>query len=1318
MPKYEVGEAFIKIVPSADGFFKKLEADLKSIDAELPVRLVADVAPIRADIARLRDSEHADDLTIQVDADTSRARREIAAVKSEFDAAKALTALKFNVGVIGVGNLPAVATALASVAGAAQQVAQAGLVLPGVFAAGAATIGTFKLATAGVADAFKAVEKSADGSAASIKAANEALAGLAPSAREAVLAASSIKTELKNALQLPVQDNLFRGLAEDARKLVDSDLPVLQKGLGGIATSLNSNIHQVFTSLGSDRSKGLLDQILGNTSDAQYRITKAIDPLLHAFEQLGATSTNALPRLADGFGTVATHFDKFITAAAQDGRLDKWINDGITAAGHLGNTLLNVGKAFTAITEAAGGGGGLLAMLDTGSEKLAKFLNSTTGQADLKKFFDDGKQQLEKWLPILESLPGLFTGVLNASREWADVILPPLGQISSFLGEHKTLVQGVAEAFLAWKTIDGVTNLLGSLGLVSKSLRTEMPAAAAEGAAGVNKALALIVVPEIAKMLNDQLDKFLKEHAPDLDKANHAGEDSVGGPVDWGARLNPWSVENRNRRAADPQAGPTPTDPRTGLPATQSNAPADKDSRESGGVPGVGNTPLPPWRQAELQPTIPGRAHGGEISGGVPGKDSVLLAGMPGEHMLTVADVAAMGGQGNVYAFRRALHSGRLRGYANGGAILDENGNLVGTGPAPGPAPVAPSPFDGGGVAGSILGSLFSGAQGPLGLLNLAGGQATDTPGLQTQHGSGTLVQQPASLADRAAGLPGLWGLLGSAFSSDPDTNIANWGESTGKWLGNFASRAIGGFATSLWSGALGLVGLENSILSPNNTWNRAGQSIGQFAFSSDGPLGVLLGANDGPGSASSGKGPTAKQSREAGEKITRADQKVAEIQQRIAELPADAKDSQRLSLNNQLVNAQQEAADARADYAGLQTGSSRTIQAGAYTVGVQPPAGTGAERWRPAVRQALATFGPRFGITNVQAWEDALVRQIQTESGGNPGADNPGDSNGRGGTQHVSGLLQFLPSTFAANNITGGAYLDPYAQVAAAIQYVAKTYGMDANGAPRQIGRGVGYYTGGEIVGPRGLDAVPLRGTAGEWVIKQASAQKYGPAAMTAVNAGTAAINPTPSRPDFSPGDSIGHLNPGRGAAVIPSAPTTPLPVAPPAAPAPVATPPEQQQQTPAPQRQTYTGPVPVAPGPDELNHNLPAINTGIASGAAAIGNLAATAASTAAAAGTFGAAGAGGGGAGSLIAGGIQEVGKIATDVANVGSSFLVGNVTAGTTPNAYGELNLAAQNAPLTAPDNRRSYVFNGVDGRTIVDDIRLKDAQDMQAQLANF
>lgn len=163
--------------------------------------------------------------------------------------------------------------------------------------------------------------------------------------------------------------------------------------------------------------------------------------------------------------------------------------------------------------------------------------------------------------------------------------------------------------------------------------------------------------------------------------------------------------------------------------------------------------------------------------------------------------------------------------------------------------------------------------------------------------------------------------------------------------------------------------------------------------------------------------------------------------------------------------------------------------------MGIAPPlqGNFGAEGWRPTVRSVIAMYGPQLGITNSKAWEDALIRQIQTESGGNPKADNPTDGNGRGGQQHVSGLLQFLPSTFNAHNISGGAYLDPIAQIAAALDYVNSRYGVDGSGAPLHIGRGVGYATGGGVPGVGRGDIVPAMLEPGEHVFDRGDVAAMG---------------------------------------------------------------------------------------------------------------------------------------------------------------------------------------------------------------------------------
>lgn len=74
------------------------------------------------------------------------------------------------------------------------------------------------------------------------------------------------------------------------------------------------------------------------------------------------------------------------------------------------------------------------------------------------------------------------------------------------------------------------------------------------------------------------------------------------------------------------------------------------------------------------------RAFGGPIPGPshLKGVDSTLIMAAPGEHMLTAAEVDALGGHGEVYRLRAAIRSGRIPRYAGGGAIGASGGVAAG----------------------------------------------------------------------------------------------------------------------------------------------------------------------------------------------------------------------------------------------------------------------------------------------------------------------------------------------------------------------------------------------------------------------------------------------------------------------------------------------------------------------------------------------------------------------------------------------------------------------------------------------------------------
>ncbi|WP_318623212.1 hypothetical protein [Mycolicibacterium sp. D5.8-2] len=116
----------------------------------------------KTNVGRWRAAEQAKPIHIRVDADTGRARREVDALSSTLFKFGRSDVLKLNVGAAAITALPMLAAGLAEVAAGIQQVAQAGLALPGIMAGATASIGSLVFGLSGIGDAYDAMNKAAD----------------------------------------------------------------------------------------------------------------------------------------------------------------------------------------------------------------------------------------------------------------------------------------------------------------------------------------------------------------------------------------------------------------------------------------------------------------------------------------------------------------------------------------------------------------------------------------------------------------------------------------------------------------------------------------------------------------------------------------------------------------------------------------------------------------------------------------------------------------------------------------------------------------------------------------------------------------------------------------------------------------------------------------------------------------------------------------------------------------------------------------------------------------------------------------------------
>lgn len=124
---------------------------------------------------------------------------------------------------------------------------------------------------------------------------------------------------------------------------------------------------------------------------------------------------------------------------------------------------------------------------------------------------------------------------------------------------------------------------------------------------------------------------------------------------------------------------------------------------------------------------------------------------------------------------------------------------------------------------------------------------------------------------------------------------------------------------------------------------------------------------------------------------------------------------------------------------------------------------GASAEQWRGLAMQALVDEG----FNPPDAYIDAMIKQIQTESSGNPNAIQQVQDVNSGGNE-AAGLLQVIPGTFESYRDPKDPdnRLDPKANMDAALRYMRGRYNGDINGV---WGHGHGYDGGG--IAPGGVN-------------------------------------------------------------------------------------------------------------------------------------------------------------------------------------------------------------------------------------------------------
>lgn len=149
-------------------------------------------------------------------------------------------------------------------------------------------------------------------------------------------------------------------------------------------------------------------------------------------------------------------------------------------------------------------------------------------------------------------------------------------------------------------------------------------------------------------------------------------------------------------------------------------------------------------------------------------------------------------------------------------------------------------------------------------------------------------------------------------------------------------------------------------------------------------------------------------------------------------------------------------------------------------------PGGSGVQRWRPYIEKAFK----ELHVTATEGKINKLLRQIKTESGGNPLAWQGIHDRNSGGNE-ARGLLQFAGSTWAADALPGHKdWRNGYDEILAAIAVLER----GGEGGWGNVGNGHGWANGGwadrpsifaEVKGEKELAINPARPTSERHILE-----------------------------------------------------------------------------------------------------------------------------------------------------------------------------------------------------------------------------------------
>lgn len=322
-------------------------------------------------------------------------------------------------GLVQFAAIGALIPIILGMAGALIQLSGALLALP---AAGAAAIGIFApliIAFQGIGEAISA------GMSGDVDKFNEALKGLAPSARGVVREFVSLKP-LLDSIKKTVQQSFFAPLVGEVSRFGKIVLPSLEKGLGKVASALGYTFKEILRVFSSPAAVQTFNRVLETSLSIAYRMepafTRLFDGLLDAIGPALPFVEKFVFFLLDGLGMLGDWLGRI----SKNGQLTKFLEDATTTGMALWDVLKGMGQyIFTLLSSFGGEGTTMLQDINTEIQDLVEYLSTPEGaklMENLGVAISAVGAALVWFLSVVPYLLTFFSNLISATREIDDIL--------------------------------------------------------------------------------------------------------------------------------------------------------------------------------------------------------------------------------------------------------------------------------------------------------------------------------------------------------------------------------------------------------------------------------------------------------------------------------------------------------------------------------------------------------------------------------------------------------------------------------------------------------------------------------------------------------------------------------------------------------------------------------------------------------------------------------------------------------------------------------------------------------------------------------